>query len=136
MRPHSFCPLVLAALGLAACTHTPPGTSVKIALAKRPEVVRLPVVPPPLQVAGQLPIIEPELPGSSTIERVGEAFSRGQFCMQAGKDTEAIAAFEEAVKIDPNISEAWQHLAILYAKVGNDKKSLEAYRRAKKLAQR
>ncbi len=135
MKLHPFFPLVLAALAVAACTHTPPGTSVNIALAKRPEVVRFSAPPQPALVAGQLPIIEPELPGTSLVERVGEAFSRGQFCMQAGKDTEAIAAFEEAVKIDPSFTEAWQHLAILYAKVGNDKKSLEAYRRARKVAQ-
>jgi Tfp pilus assembly protein PilF len=81
-----------------------------------------------------LPIIEPELPGSSTVERVGEAFSRGQFCMEAGKDQEAIAAFQDTVKIDPGFTEAWQHLAILYAKVGQEKKSLEAFHRAKKVA--
>ncbi len=127
----------LLALGLTACTHTPPGTSVNVALAKRPWVVNMPSLPPENPaVAGHLPIIEPELPGNSMVERVGEAFSRGQFCMQAGKDAEAIAAFEEAVKIDPSFAEAWQHLAILYAKVGNDKKSLEAYRKAKSLAQR
>jgi Tfp pilus assembly protein PilF len=56
--------------------------------------------------------------------------------MQAGKDAEAIAAFQEAVKIDPGFAEAWQHLAILYAKTGDDKKSLEAYRKAKSVAQR
>jgi Tfp pilus assembly protein PilF len=83
---------------------------------------------------GGLPIIEPELPGSSTVERVGEAFSRGQFCMEAGKDQEAIAAFQDTVKIDPGFTEAWQHLAILYAKVGQEKKSLEAFHRAKKVA--
>ena len=82
-----------------------------------------------------LPIIEPELPGTSTVERVGEAFSRGQFCLEAGKDAEAITAFQETVKIDPGFTEAWQYLAILYAKVGQEKKSLDAYHRAKKVAQ-
>ena len=69
------------------------------------------------------------------MERVAEAFSRGQFCMQAGKDAEAIAAFEEAVKIDPSFNEAWQHLAILYEKTGQEKKALEAFRHARKVAQ-
>jgi Tetratricopeptide repeat len=137
LRPRStLLPLVL---GLVACTHTPPGTSVQVALAKKAELVRLPG-PPPGDLAGAmpvggLPIIEPELPGTSAVERVGEAFSRGQFCMEAGKDAEAITAFQETVKIDPGFTEAWQHLAILYAKVGQEKKSLDAYHRAKKVAQ-
>jgi len=112
---------------------------VQVALAKKAELVRLPR-PPPGDLAGAmpvggLPIIEPELPGTSAVERVGEAFSRGQFCMEAGKDAEAITAFQETVKIDPGFTEAWQHLAILYAKVGQEKKSLDAYHRAKKVAQ-
>lgn len=130
LAPFSFTVLALA---LTACVHTPPGTSVNVALAKRAELVR--AVAPPLPPPGSLPIIEPELPGNSTVERVAEAFSRGQFCMQAGKDAEAIAAFEEAAKIDPGFTEAWQHLAILYAKIGQEKKALEAFRRARKLAQ-
>lgn len=130
MKPHRF--LLPAALALTACVHTPPGTSVNVALAKKAELVRLPGSP---ATDGRTAVIEPELPGNSTMERVAEAFSRGQFCMQAGKDAEAIAAFEDAVKIDPGFSEAWQHLAILYAKIGNDKKALEAFRRARKVAQ-
>lgn len=137
MKLHRLSALLLLLSALTACVHTPPGTAVKVALAQKPELVRLPGPPPgtpdPLAV-GNLPVIEPELPGTSTVERVGEAFSRGQFCMEAGKDAEAIAAFEEAVKIDPTFTEAWQHLAILYAKLGQEKKSLEAFRHAKKLA--
>lgn len=133
MKLRSFCALVLLVPGLAACVHTPPGTSVNIALAKRAEPVRLPGALP--GTAG-LPAVEPELPGNSVVERVGEAFSRGQFCMQAGKDAEAIGAFEEAVGIDPGFVEAWQHMAILYAKVGQDKKALAAFHRAKQLAPR
>ena len=130
--------LSLALLALAACVHTPPGTSVKVALAQKAELIRMPG-PPPGTVAAAFGrsavIVEPELPGNSTMERVAEAFSRGQFCMQAGKDAEAIAAFEEAVKIDPSFNEAWQHLAILYEKTGQEKKALEAFRHARKVAQ-
>lgn len=126
-------PLAVLATSLAACVHTPPGTSVNVALAKRAELVR--AVEPPMPPPGTLPMIEPELPQNGLTERVAEAFSRGQFCMQAGKDTEAIAAFEEAVRIDPGFTEAWHHLAILYAKIGNEKKALEAFHRAKKVAQ-
>ena len=132
MKPHRLLPLAI--LALAACVHTPPGTSVKVALAQKAELVRMPG-PPPGSVAARSAIIEPELPRDSTTERVAEAFSRGQFCMQAGKDIEAIGAFEEAVKIDPSFNEAWQHLAILYEKTGQEKKALEAFRRARKVAQ-
>ena len=133
MKPHLL--FSLAVLALAACVHTPAGTSVNVALAKKAELVRMPGPPPGSLVAGRSAIIEPELPGNSTMERVAEAFSRGQFCMQAGKDAEAIAAFEDAVKIDPGFTEAWQHLAILYEKTGQEKKALEAFRRARKVAQ-
>lgn len=135
MKPLPLFPLTVLALALTACVHTPPGTSVNVALAKRAELVR-PAAPPPGSLPAGLPIIEPELPQNSTVERVAEAYSRGQFCMQAGKDAEAIAAFEEAAKIDPAFTEAWQHLAILYAKVGQDKKALIAFHRAKKVAQK
>ena len=134
MKPHPF--LLSAVLALTACVHTPPGTSVNVALAKKAELVRMPGPPPgSLAADGRSPVVEPELPGNSTMERVAEAFSRGQFCMQAGKDAEAVAAFEEAVKIDAGFTEAWQHLAVLYAKAGKDKKALEAFRRARKVAQ-
>ena len=125
----------LAVLALAACVHTPAGTSVNVALAKKAELIRMPGPPPGSLAGGRSAIIEPELPGNSTMERVAEAFSRGQFCMQTGKDAEAISAFEEAVKIDPSFNEAWQHLAILYEKTGQEKKALEAFRRARKVAQ-
>ena len=81
-----------------------------------------------------MPAVEPELPKNDNVERVGEAFSRGNFCMQAGSDAEAIAAFEEAVKIDPSFTEAWQNLAVLYEKKADEKKAIEAFRRAKKIA--
>ena len=134
MKPHLI--FLLSIVALTACVHTPPGTSVQVALAKKAELIRLPG-PPPGSVAanGRSAVIEPELPGSSMTDRVAEAFSRGQFCMQAGKDAEAIAAFEQAVKIDPGFTEAWQHLAILYEKTGQEKKALDAFRKARKVAQ-
>jgi Tfp pilus assembly protein PilF len=65
---------------------------------------------------------------------VAEAYSRGEFCLGAGKDDEAITAFEEVVKIDPTFTEAWQHLAMLYEKKGNSKKAMDAFKRSKKVA--
>jgi tetratricopeptide (TPR) repeat protein len=116
-------------------THVPPGESLNVALAQKPELVRLPAPTPEAgSVPGTVPAVEPELPGQSVVERVAEAYSRGEFCLAAGKDVEAIAAFEEAVKIDPAFTEAWQQLAALYEKQGDSKKALQAFRRAKKVA--
>ena len=123
--------------------HTPPGTAVDVALARRPELVRMPLSPAAASVrsagtvasgGGKVPSVEPDLPRNDNVDRVADAYSRGNFCMQAGNDADAIAAFEETVKIDPTFTEAWQNLAALYEKQGNDKKAIEAYKRAKKLA--
>ena len=54
--------------------------------------------------------------------------------MKAGKDEEAIAAFREAVQIDPNFTEAWGNLAILFEKAGQEKLAMEAFRKSKKIA--
>ncbi len=126
---------------VAACVHTPPGTSVEIALAKRPELVRLPS-PPPSAIAAifgrggvRNPAVEPELPASDTTERVADAYTRGQFCMKTGNDADAIAAFLEAVKLDPKFSDAWHNLAALYEKTGDEAKALDAFRKSKAVAQ-
>lgn len=128
--------VLVAAAGavLSACVHTPPGTSVEVALAKKPELVRLPA-PPPTQVA-HVGTAEPALPQNNKVELVADAFTRGQFCMKAGKDEEAIAAFEETVKLDPTFTDAWNILAMLYEKTGQTKKAMEAFKRSKKLAGR
>jgi len=140
--------LAIAALLFGACapiplphiqvTHVAPGQSLNVALAKKPEVVRLPAPPQPTVAAtsptSQVPAVEPDLPKSDNISRAAEAYSRGEFCMNAGKDDEAISAFQEAVKIDPTLTEAWTHLATLYEKKGDNKKAIDAFRRAKKIA--
>lgn len=112
--------------------HIPPGQSMNERMAQKAELISLPAPPPP--APGAVPVVEPALPGNSTTERVAEAYSRGEFCLGAGKDDEALAAFEEAVKIDPTFTEAWQHLAMLYEKKGDAKKAMVAFKRAKKLA--
>jgi len=55
--------------------------------------------------------------------------------MSAGKDDEAVAAFQEAVRIDPTFTEAWQHLAALYEKKGDNKKAIDAFRKSKLASQ-
>ena len=123
--------------------HTPPGTSVEIALAKKAQLIRLPVAPESIALAHAgngsrniyVPPVEPELPVmSDRVEAEAEAFTRGKFAMADGQDAEAIAAFEETVHIDPAHQEAWQNLAMLYEKTGSAKKAVAAFRRSKDLA--
>lgn len=125
-------------LMLVGCVHTPPGTSVKVALAKKANLVRMAGAPTGVPArnasTASVPQVEPDLPGSDHLEAVAEAFSRGGFCMSAGKDAEAIEAFEQVVKIDPTFTEAWQNLALLHEKSGDDRKALEAFRKAKNIA--
>lgn len=130
---------VAIALALTGCVHTPPGTSVEIALAKKAALVRLPLptqtTVSPMGAGAKVPAVEPPLPeGGATVERVGDAYSRGMFCLQAGRDTEAIEAFQEVVKLDPGFTDAWHNLAVLYEKTGQEKKAIEAFKRAKKIA--
>ena len=106
--------------------------------------MRLPSPPVNLVKRGQsanVAAVEPALPESGESTRpdktaqVADAFTRGQFCMKAGKDPEAILAFQEAVKIDPSFSDAWQCLAALYEKNGNETLAMNAFREAKKIGQ-
>lgn len=137
----TFARLALASLVLGACahvqvTHVPPGQSLNVALAKKPELIRLPAPPQPAVASQPASASAPaaNLGESDNVSKAAEAFSRGEFCMNAGKDDEAIAAFQEAVKVDPTFSDAWQRLAALYEKKGDNKKAIDAFRRAKKIA--
>ncbi len=129
--------LAMGACGHVEVTHVPPGQSLGVALARKPDLVRLPG-PPPGAVVPQTAQAA-RSPSAGMVEgdklaRVAEAFSRGQFCMNAGKDDEAIAAFQDVVKLDATVTEAWQNLAALYEKKGDNKKAIDAFRRAKKIA--
>jgi tetratricopeptide (TPR) repeat protein len=135
--------LACIAVGAAGgCVHTPPGTSVEIALAKKAQLIRLPVtaqVPMLATTTGgsrpPLPFVEPELPIiDDRIEAEAEAFTRGKFAMADGNDEEAIGAFEQTVQFDPTHQEAWENLAVLYEKAGSEKKAVEAFRKSKNLA--
>jgi Tfp pilus assembly protein PilF len=55
--------------------------------------------------------------------------------MQSGQNAEAIAAFENAVHLDPNFADAWTKLVKLYERTENPKKAAEAYKRLKQLGQ-
>ena len=125
-------PLALGT-ALIACTHTPPGTSVEIALAKRAELVRLPATPTPVPVhTVAAPNVASTGPApTEKTEQVADAYARGEFCMKAGKDAEAISAFQEVVKLDPKFFQAWDSLATLYERAGNEKEAMSAFKRAK-----
>ncbi|MGB8170711.1 MAG: tetratricopeptide repeat protein [Chthoniobacteraceae bacterium] len=142
MHLHARFVALAVLLPLAGCayTHTPPGTSVELALAKKGELVKMPApTPAPEQHtavgAVHVPAVEPPMPEkNANVEKVGDAYSRGVFCLRTGSDAEAIAAFEEAVRLDPTFTDAWENLAVLYEKTGDPKKALDAFKKAKTLA--
>ena len=153
-RAFQFLATALAALHLAACsgmkvTHVSPGKSASAALAERNGAQQMPAdaaAPGAMPVAatapGQLqPEALPPLPagevkipgGNGAGDGVADAYSRGTFAMQAGQNAEAIAALEQTVKLDPDFTDAWGKLAILYQKTGNSAKATDAFKKAKRL---
>ena len=153
-RSFRFLAITLATFHFAACsgikiTHVAPGKSAAAALAQRnapPETALETAAPGSAPVAAarqnQLPPEAlPALPsdpvqvpsGTATAEGVAESYSRGTFAMQAGQTAEAVAALEHAVKLDPDFTDAWGKLAILYQKSGESSKATEAFKRAKRL---
>jgi tetratricopeptide (TPR) repeat protein len=148
--------ILVVAAAVAGCggtqfTRVKPGQSARQALADRN--APLPLVP---MVAGEpagmpisstpgatgplmpLPDIqgEPSLPEANDVaNKVADAYTRGSFAMQAGQDAEAIVALEEAVKLDPNFTDAWTKLVKLYEKGGDAAKAAGAYKKLKQLGQ-
>ena len=122
---------ILSGCGHVAFTHAAPRTSVEVALAKRAEVVPTPT---PRPVAN----ISPDMPSSreSMTESIADYFTLGNLMMQEQKYTDAIKAYESAVKLDPTFSEAWNHLAICYQDTGQTKKAVEAFKKYKTITQR
>jgi tetratricopeptide (TPR) repeat protein len=132
----AFAALLLFA-GCANVVHVTPGTSLEVALAKKPELLRMPLPPPSQLVANNpaprtrhiyIPAVEPALPTNDRIEAVAELFTEGGDLMENGKNDQAISALEKAVQSDPGYSEAWERLGRAYEKVGNQKKAREAFR--------
>lgn len=146
--------VALAALHLTACssvkvTHVAPGKSASALLADRQRAALAAAQPPPPvpmtaataasrpgspEFLPPLPSGDVKIPsGNGSGDGVSEAYSRGTFAMQAGQTAEAIAAFEQTVKLDPDFTDAWGKLAILYQKNGNSAKATEAFKKAKRL---
>lgn len=147
-RFFNFLLLPVTALAFTSCGYVhrvPPGQSVAFALAKKPEMVNLPpaATPNPANAASAQPgatnsaatgvHVEPPLP-SSDVEKIADSFTLGNLCMEQGRYEDAIAAYQEAVKLNPGFADAWNKLAVAYQNIGQDKKALEAYRKSKALA--
>ena len=154
MNRHLCCTLLAACSFLSAgCgnvqfTHVKPGESARMAvMAKNAPVAKaLPqpgAAPQAISAANAAAIqplpnipFDPALPDpSNTADKVAELYTKGSFAMQAGQIGEAIVALEEAVALDPNFSDAWSKLVILYQRAGKDDKATSAYKKAKKLGQ-
>jgi hypothetical protein len=134
----------VAAAALAGCAqvvHVSPGTSVEIALAKKPEVIRMPesvlAHSPATTTPGRqayIKPVEPDLPTTDSVTAVAEAFTRGREAFGAGRTGDAIVAFLQAVELDPTFGDAWQQLAVAYEKAGKADKARDAFRHYKALA--
>ena len=153
-RPLQFLLPALAALGFTACsslkiTHVAPGKSALASLTERERAQQAPAAPvmpggmpiaanlpsqPPLDTLPPLPSGAVNVPGANgSGYAIAESYSRGTCAMQAGQNAEAIAAFEQTVKLDPEFTHAWGKLAILYQKGGDTAKATEAFKKAKRL---
>ena len=132
----------IAYAGCAQIVHVPPGTSVELALARKPEVLKMPEAP----AVGQrsqpsrgrrvyAPAVEPNLPTTDSVTAAAEAYTRGRIALTEGRTDDAVTALQQAVQVDPQFTQAWQTLAMAYEKAGNGDKAKEAFRRSKNLAQ-
>jgi hypothetical protein len=158
VHPFEFLVAGILALGLAGCssmqiTHVPPGQSARASLAARnapaPSSSELPApanipapnpaggpnsAPPVQEALPALPVGPAGAPASSKVaDQTADSYTRGSFAMQTGQDAEAIQAFEETVKLDPDFTDAWGKLAILYKRNGDSNKATEAFKKAKRL---
>jgi tetratricopeptide (TPR) repeat protein len=143
IRALSCFPAFLAGALLAGCAyvkHVPPGQSLSAAMARKPQLVAMPAPPSPSPqslAAADPPAIQPtdgsQIPLPQT-EKVADAFTLGNLCLQQGRYADAIAAYEAAVKDDPSFAEAWNNLAIAYQNTGQDEKAMAAFRKYKMVA--
>ncbi len=117
-------------------THVPPGQSVEVALAKRAVPVE--------QAATKIPTLNAEPAAEPThttanmdgVATVSDYFTLGCLFMEQGNYADATGAFEDALKLDPGYSEAWNKLAICYQNSGQQEKAIETFRKSKALSAR
>jgi tetratricopeptide (TPR) repeat protein len=122
-------PVVALLAGCAYIKHVPPGQSLSEAMAKKATLVAMPA-PPPQPAAA----MEPAEPSTLQTEKVADAFTLGNLCLQQGRYSDAIAAYQTALKDDPSFAEAWNNLAIAYQDSGQLDKSMEAFKKYKMVA--
>jgi tetratricopeptide (TPR) repeat protein len=140
-------PALAAGALLAGCAlvkHVPPGQSLSSAMAKRPEVVAMPAPPAPpapspdvetdSDAGAAVRPVATQLPLPQT-ESVADAFTLGNLCLQQSRWSDAITAYQVAVKGDPSFAEAWNNLAIAYQNSGQEDKAMAAFRKSKMVAQ-
>ncbi len=95
----------------------PPAKTTKTAAAIKPKVA--PAKKPSPAVPSQLPKPDPDLialnmQSQSTKQKGQLSFSLGQQQLQQNKVNEAINSFQEAIRSDPSLSEAYKQLGIIY----------------------
>jgi tetratricopeptide (TPR) repeat protein len=118
--------------GCACVKHVPPGQSLSMAMAKKPEVVAF---PPPKPQPKPFPSVPGAVPAAQVqTEKIADSFTLGNLCMQEGRYAGAIVAYQAAVKADPTFAEAWNNLAVAYQDLGQDDKAMEAFKKYKMAA--
>lgn len=118
---------VASGAGCSYVHHVPPGQSAAFSLARKPELVALPPSPEP-SLPPEMHAVEPELPDS---DKISDSFALGNFCMVQGRYADAIAAYQNAVKLKPDFADAWNKLAIAYQDSGDEKKAMAAFKKSK-----
>jgi tetratricopeptide (TPR) repeat protein len=135
MNCRSLLLVLLAATLPAGCAyikHVPPGQSLSEAMAQKATLVAMPAPPPQPATAATM---EPAEPPSLQTEKVADAFTLGNLCLQQGRYPDAIAAYQAALKDDPSFAEAWNNLAIAYQDSGQEDKAMEAFKKYKMVAE-
>lgn len=120
--------LALAGCGHVTFTHAPPGTSVNIARAKKAEPVPTPA---PAAEAEHVTTAEQPSGQDALTENIADYYTLGNLMMEQQKYAEAIKAYENAVRLDPTFSDAWNHLAICYQNTGQTQKAADAFKKYK-----
>jgi tetratricopeptide (TPR) repeat protein len=123
-------PVAALLAGCAYIKHVPPGQSLSEAMAKKATLIAMPA-PPPQPAAATAPAEPPAL----QTEKVADAFTLGNLCLQQGRYSDAIAAYKAALKDDPSFAEAWNNLAIAYQDSGQADKAMDAFKKYKMVAE-
>lgn len=110
-------------------TRVTPGESVEIALAKKASAISTPAPAHSAIVQGG------DLPDKH-LEEINDQLALGNFCLEGGKNDEAINAFEKVIKLDPSNAEAWNKLSTAYQIAGKKEKADEAMKKFKSLTTR